>query len=174
MKLTEHFTKEELIYSTIANQYKMPNEPPLIHEGTLKHTCQYLLEPLRALLNIKYVGRIINGKTVTKVYFNVTSGYRSLTLNEQLAKLGKHPAKNSQHCTGEAADGEAVLVFTDGSRKVLDYRQLFKDVKDFVSSGLLSIDQCIQETNGIDKWVHLSYSILGSSKNRKQFLEINL
>ena len=174
MKITEHFTKEELIYSETAIRYKISNEPPLVHEGTLKHTCQYLLEPLRALLNTKYVGKVINGKTVKKVILNTTSAYRSSALNEKLAKLGKHPAKNSQHCTGEAWDGEVILVFTDNSRMVLDYKQFFKDIKNFVAQGSLSVDQCIQETDGSDKWVHISYSILGSTRNRKQFFEINL
>ena len=172
MKLTEHFTKEELIYSIIASQHKIPNEPPLVHEGTLKHTCQYLLEPLRALLNIKYISRIINGKTVARVIINVTSGYRSLTLNELLANLGKHPAKNSQHCTGEAADIEAVLIFTDGTKQVLDYQQLFKDIKEFVDLNMLSVDQCLQEKDGQAKWVHVSYSILGNSYNRKDFKKL--
>lgn len=172
MKLTEHFTKEELIYSDTARKYKISNEPPLIHDGTLKHTCQYLLEPLRALLNIKYISRIVNNKTVSKLIINVTSGYRSQAVNNALKKEGFHPSDKSQHCTGEAADIEAVLIFTDGTKQVLDYQQLFKDIRDFVDSNLLSVDQCLQEKDGQAKWIHVSYSILGNSRNRKDFKKL--
>ena len=167
MNLSEHFTLEELIYSDTAKRYGINNNPPMVHEGTLKHTCLYLLEPLRALLNVKYVGRIIGAKVITKVLIKITSGYRSEKLN---AKIGG--VKNSQHQTGEAVDCEAVFVFKDGSKQTLNYMALFADIKQFVSDGLLSVDQCIQEKNSSAVWVHVSYSILGSTKNRKQFLKI--
>ena len=167
MQLTEHFTKEELIYSDTAKRLGIPNEPPMVHEGTLKHTCQYLLEPLRALLNVKYVGRVINGKIISKVIIKITSGYRSEKLNQ---KVGG--AKNSQHLSGESVDCEAVFIFTDGSKQVLNYMALFADIKQFVNDGLLSVDQCIQEKSGQAVWVHISYSIV--DKNRKQFLKISI
>ena len=168
MNITEHFTKEELIYSDTAKRLGISNEPPLVHEGTLKHTCQYLLEPLRALLNTKYVGRLINGKTILKVILKITSGYRSEKLN---AKVGG--AKNSQHLSGEAADIEAVFIFTDGSKQVLNYMALFADIRQFVTDDLLSVDQCIQEKSGQATWVHVSYSVLGATRNRKQFLKLS-
>lgn len=168
MNLTEHFTKEELIYSDTAKRFGIPNEPPLIHEETLKHTCLYLLEPLRALLNIKYKGRTISGKTISKVIIKITSGYRCEKLNSKVG--GKD---NSQHKTGEAADIEVVFIFTDGSKQVLNYMALFADIKQFVTDSLLSVDQCIQEKSGNSVWVHISYSIMGATKNRKQFLKIN-
>ena len=168
MNLTEHFTKEELIYSDTAKKYGISNEPPMVHEGTLKHTCQYLLEPLRALLNVKYVGRVINNKIITKVIIKITSGYRSEKLN---TKVGG--AKNSRHVSGEAADIEAVFIFQDKTKQVLNYMALFADINQFCNDGLLSVDQCIQEKQGNAVWVHVSYSVLGSSKNRKQFLKLN-
>ena len=168
MNLTEHFTKEELIYSDTAKRLGILNEPPLVHEGTLKHTCQYLLEPLRALLNIKYVGRVINGKTISKVIIKITSGYRCEKLN---SKVGG--AKNSMHQTGEAVDIEAQFVFPDKSKQVLNYMALFADIKQFVTDGLMSVDQAIQERSNQAVWVHVSYSILGATRNRKQFLKLN-
>ena len=168
MQLTEHFTLEELIYSDTAKRFGINNEPPLTHRGTLKHTCQYLLEPLRALLNVKYVGRVINGKTISKVIIKITSGYRCEKLN---AKVGG--AKNSQHQSGESCDIEVIFIFTDGSKQALNYMALFADIRQFVNDGLLSVDQCIQEKAGNAVWVHVSYSIMGSTKNRKQFLKIN-
>lgn len=168
MQLTEHFTLEELIKSDTAKRLGIPNEPPMVHQGTLKHTCQYLLEPLRALLNVKYVGRVIGGKTISKVIINITSGYRCEKLNTKVG--GKD---NSQHKSGESCDCEAVFIFTDGSKQVLNYMALFADIKQFVADGLLSVDQCIQEKSGNAVWVHISYSILGATRNRKQFLKIN-
>lgn len=166
MNLTEHFTLEELIHSDTAKRLGINNEPPIILHGALKHTCQYLLEPLRALLNVKYVGRVINGKIISKVIIKITSGYRCEKLNQKVG--GK---SNSQHVSCEAADIEAVFIFTDGSKQVLNYMALFADIKQFVNDGLLSVDQCIQEKSGQAVWVHVSYSIV--DKNRKQFLKIS-
>ena len=168
MNLTEHFTLEEFTYSDTAKRLGINNEPPMVMIGTLKHTCQYLLEPLRALLNIKYVGRIINKKTVKSVILKITSGYRCEKLNSKVG--GK---ENSQHKTGEASDIEVIFIFTDGSKQVLNYMALFADIKQFVTDSLLSVDQCIQEKSGNSVWVHISYSIMGATKNRKQFLKIN-
>ena len=69
--LSEHFTLDEMIYSDTAKAKKINNSPTEIHKKVLKHTCQYLLEPLRALLNEKY--KIYNGKKVKKVTIKVTS-----------------------------------------------------------------------------------------------------
>lgn len=166
MNLTEHFTLEELIYSETAKRLGINNEPPIILQGALKHTCQYLLEPLRALLNIKYVGRVINGKIISKVIIKITSGYRCDKLNKKVG--GKD---NSQHKSCEAVDIEAVFIFTDGSKQVLNYMALFADIKQFCNDKLLEIDQCIQEKATDAVWVHVSCSIV--DKNRKQFLNIN-
>lgn len=168
MNLTEHFTLEEFIKSDTAKRLGINNEPPMVQQGVLKHTCKYFFEPLRALLNIKYVGRIVNNKIIKKVIINITSGYRCDKLNLKVG--GK---SNSRHCSGEAGDFEAVLIFIDNTKLVLDYRTLFNDIRDFTSTGLISVDQCIQEKSGDAKWVHCSYSIMGADKNRKQFFEIN-
>lgn len=161
--LSPHFTLEELTVSDTAKKYKISNLPTPIHEKTLVHTCQYLLEPLRALLNEKY--KEYKGKKVKCVSIRITSGYRSAALN---AKVGG--AKKSQHLTGEAADLEAKLIFQDNTSKVLPYTELYADVKAFVKAGKLSVDQCIQECVGSTKWVHVSHSAAGKTKDRKQFL----
>lgn len=173
MKLSANFTYEEAVHSESAEKYKIKNEPSEIHLKTIKHTFVYCLEVLRALLNVKYVGRVIKGKTVYAVYIRITGGYRSKELNQLLKKIGYHPAENSQHCTGEAFDIEAVIEFVDGTKMVLDYTKLFEDIRNFVNSGLLSVDQCIQEKQGNSVWVHLSHSASGKTKDRKQFFKLN-
>ena len=162
-KLSEHFTLEELTYSDTAKRYGISNLPTPIHEKTLVHTCQYLLEPLRKLLNEKY--KEYKGKKVKGVSIRVTSGYRGPALN---AKVGG--VKTSQHCSGEAADLEAKLIFQDNTTKVLPYTELYKDIKAWVKAGKLSVDQCICEKSGNSVWVHVSHSAAGKTRDRKQFL----
>jgi uncharacterized protein YcbK (DUF882 family) len=83
MKLTEHFTLEELIASDIAQRNGLDNNPNDIIVGNLNRLAR-LLEEVRLLLN----------KSI-----RVNSGYRALAVN---ALLGSKPT--SQHCIGCAAD----------------------------------------------------------------------
>ena len=162
--LSLHFTLEEMTVSDTAKKYGISNLPTAQHEKTLIHTCQYLLEPLRTLLNTKY--KSYGGKKVKYVSIRVTSGYRSATLNAKIPGS----AKKSQHLSGEAADIEAKVIFEDNTSKVLPYTELYKDVKGWVKEGKLSVDQLIQEKSGNAVWVHVSHSAWGKSKDRKQFL----
>ena len=93
MNLTKHFTLEKLIHSDTADSLKIDNTPTEVHLKTLKHTCEYLLEPLRKLLNEHYGDACIL----------ITSGYRSSKLNKAIGG-----AKNSQHSKGEAVDIQVV------------------------------------------------------------------
>ena len=52
--LSEHFTLEEFTYSDTAKAYSIKNTPTPVHLNTMKHTCVYLLEPLRTLLTKKF------------------------------------------------------------------------------------------------------------------------
>lgn len=162
-KLSEHFTLEELTYSDTAKRYGISNLPTPIHEKTLVHTCQYLLEPLRNLLNEKY--KEYKGKKVKGVSIKITSGYRGPALNTKVGGV-----KTSQHCSGEAVDCEAKLIFQDNTTKVLPYTELYRDIKTWVKAGKLSVDQCICERSGNVVWVHVSHSAAGKTKDRKQFL----
>lgn len=87
MRLTEHFTLEELINSSVASTYKIDNTP---RDGSI-------VENLKALcVNVLEPARVVYGKSIT-----VSSGYRCPQLNEHKAIRGK---KTSQHTKGEAAD----------------------------------------------------------------------
>lgn len=86
MKLTEHFTLEELTVSPTAKKLGIPNTPTPEHIENMKYVCEKILEPVRAHF----------GKAVT-----INSSYRSPAVN---AKVGG--SKTSQHCNGEAVDFE--------------------------------------------------------------------
>ena len=83
MKLTEHFTLEELVASDIAKKHNLDNNPSesVIHNIT---RLAKLLESVRALFN----------KPI-----RINSAYRSPEVN---TLLGSKPT--SQHCVGCAAD----------------------------------------------------------------------
>ena len=164
--LSQHFTLEELIYSDTAKAKNISNKPTTTHKNTLKHTCQYLLEKIRALLNEKY--KEYKGKKVKQVSLRVTSGYRSAALN--VAIPGS--ASTSQHCKGEAADVEAVLVLMDGTNEILPFNVLYEDIKRWVRENRLSVDQCIQERSGKVVWVHVSLKDQ-IKDSRGQFLKYN-
>lgn len=158
MKLSKHFTLEEFTYSNTAKKFGIDNTPDEIHIKVAKHTCEYLLEPLRDLLGKYY------GKTV---YITITSGYRCPLLN---SKVGG--SSTSQHVKGEAIDLEAY--YMSGKKKIIiNYIELYNLIKQWVKQGKLSVDQCIQECAGSARWVHCSYSSWGATKNRKQFLKYN-
>ena len=165
-KLSDNFTLDELIYSDTAKAKKISNKPSTFHKRVLKHTCQYLLEPLRKLLNEKY--KEYKKKKVKEVSLRITSGYRSPKLN---AAVGG--ATTSGHVKGEACDCEAVITFTDGKKEVLPFTELYKDIKTWVKDKKLNVDQCIQEQNSAGaKWVHIS--LPQQIKDcRKQFLKYN-
>ena len=163
-KLSEHFTLAELTYSDTAKAKKIDNTPTEFHKKALKHTAEYLLEKIRALLNEKYKG--YNGKSVKCMALKVTSCYRSEKLNTEVKG-----SNTSQHLKGEAADIEATIVYANGVRRPLPYNELYEDIKAWTKAGKMSVDQCIQERSGTVTWVHVSHSSWGASKDRKQFLK---
>ena len=165
--LSENFTLEELIRSETAVAKKISNKPTTAHKRVLKHTCQYLLEPLRKLLNEKY--KEYKKKKVKEVSIRITSGYRSPKLN---AAVGG--STTSQHTKGECADIEAVITYNNGVKAVLPFNELYEDIKGWVKEGKISVDQCIQEQSSVGaKWVHVGHSSWGATKDRKQFLKYN-
>lgn len=162
--LSENFTLEELIYSDTAKARGIDNTPTEVHKKILIHTAQYLLEPLRKLLNNKY--REYAGKKVKYVALKITSGYRGAKLNTYVGGV-----KTSQHCNGSACDVEARIVFIDGTKCVLPYTELYENIKTWVKEEKLSVDQCIQEKSGSAVWVHVSHHPSGKKLDRRQFLK---
>lgn len=86
MRLTEHFTLEELYSSDTARRYKIDNTPTADAAANLALLAIHVLEPARK----EY------GKPIT-----VTSGYRCTKLNSHPTIKG---VATSQHVRGQAAD----------------------------------------------------------------------
>ena len=102
MKLTDHFTLEELVFSQTAVRDNIENKPSTAEINSLKQLCENVLEPVR----------IEVGKPIT-----VTSGFRSARLNKAVGG-----APDSQHLRGQAAD----IVCFDVSVKTLFKRIIQK------------------------------------------------
>ena len=170
--LSPHFTLEEMTYSATAEAKGIPNTPVPLHNKILIHTCNYLLEPLRTLLNDKY--KEYKGKKVKYVSINVTSGYRNERVN---ALVGG--SSTSGHKKGECADIEAVIVYTDDKRVVLPYTELYENIKVWTRARKISVDQCIQEASydKINKiwayWVHVGHNNAGRTRDRGEFKKFN-
>ena len=165
--LSKNFTLEELIYSDTAKAKNISNKPTTLHKKNLRHTCEYLLEKVRALLNEKY--KQYKKKKVKEVSLRITSGYRSAALNAAIPGS----SSTSQHCQGCAADCEAVIVYTDKKKEVLPFDVLYEDIKAWTKEGKLSVDQCIQEQDSAGaKWCHISLPPQ-IRDCRKQFLKYN-
>jgi zinc D-Ala-D-Ala carboxypeptidase len=84
MKLSPHFTLEEMIFSQYAVRHGIDNNPSIEQIENLRALCINLLEPLRELVS----------RPIT-----VTSGYRSPLVNR-----GIGGSATSQHMEGRAAD----------------------------------------------------------------------
>lgn len=84
MKLSEHFTLEELTRSATAKARGIDNTPTERDKANLKRLAAEVLEPLRKMAGVPII---------------VTSGFRCPKLN---AAVGGEPT--SQHMRGEAAD----------------------------------------------------------------------
>lgn len=127
MKLTEHFTMEELINSPTAIRLGIDNTPSKAITSNLMELSE-LLEKIRTI----YCKPII-----------VTSGYRCEKLNKAVGG-----AKGSQHRLGQAADIRSV------SDSVEDNKELFNVIVGMVLQKEIEVGQVIDEYNY--NWVHVS------------------
>lgn len=114
MKLSKHFTLEELLITKHTDLKSFQNEQVKPYLNNLYILCNFILEPIRCYYNAPVT---------------VTSGFRGKALNERVGG-----SKTSQHCYGEAADilvkGKTVdEVFNDISKGKINisYRQLIKE-----------------------------------------------
>lgn len=141
MKLTEHFTLEEMTFSETAIRNNYDNTPNEEQKENLRLLCDNVLEHLRVIIGVP---------------IRINSGFRSPLVNEAVGGVSPKNGKGgSQHLTGQAADTVAV------GHTVTYY---YERIKQLVRQGKLQVDQCILE---YESWVHVSWRKEG---NRNQFL----
>ena len=155
MQLSEHFTLEEFTRSDVATARKIANNPSSVQIKIMKHTCEYMLEVLRALLNEHY-------KVSVKI--EITSGFRSLALNRAVGG-----DSSLEHLFGQAAD---IKVFKKINNQwcLVPYSEFYYFIKLWVRIGKLSVNQCILETSGNATWVHVSHHNAGKTRDKRVFL----
>lgn len=108
MKLTTHFSLEEMIRSGVAISRRIDNTPTEEDIERMCLLCENVLEPIRRRFGVT----------------RISSGYRSLELNKAVGG-----APSSQHMSGEAADihisdMETGMKIYDFVRKHLDFDQM--------------------------------------------------
>ena len=136
MRITEHFTLEELTDSATARRRNISNRPNDRIVLALTELCNVLLEPLR-----KRYGRPIR----------VNSGYRSPELNRVVGG-----AANSQHMYGEAADLCAATP--------AENMKLYHLIRNSFTFDQVIAEEYDVNT-GTCAWVHVSYKISGNRGN---------
>ena len=102
MKLSEHFTLEELCKSQTAIRMGIDNSPSTSQVDSLRYLAQRILEPVRSEYGVPYTP---------------SSGYRSPDLNRAIGG-----SSTSQHCLGQAADIEIQ------AREILKLRERLKKI----------------------------------------------
>lgn len=107
MKLTQHFTLEEMTRSATAEARGIRNEPNAVQIANLRRLCEKVLEPLRA-----HFGTPIR----------INSGFRCEKLN---AAVGG--AKRSYHLQGRAADIPMKAGWMDYIRNHLPHTELINE-----------------------------------------------
>ena len=127
MKLTEHFTYEELTRSATALRYGIDNNPNDTVKAELNELAQ-MLETIRKEYNKPII---------------VTSGYRCKRLNDIVGG-----SRTSQHVKGQAADIRSL------SDTTTDNKELFDTIVKMINNNTIKVGQLIDEYNY--NWVHVS------------------
>ena len=145
MKLTAHFTLEELTASTTAKQLGIANTPTPEHVNNLSELAQRILEPLR----VAWGSPII-----------VTSGYRGFYLNKAVKG-----STSSAHCYGLAAD----LIPANGA--MVAFKQF---VRYWLRQTGTAFDQYIDERkeNG-SEWVHVGLRNKQGKQRRQELKTVD-
>lgn len=127
MKLTEHFTYEELTRSATADRHNIDNTPTEDIEKNLVELA-HVLEKIRQRYNKPII---------------VTSGYRCKKLNDIVKG-----SKTSQHVKGQAAD---IRTISDTKE---DNKELFMTIMGMIIQKDIEVGQLIDEYNY--NWIHVS------------------
>lgn len=136
-----YFKLSELIHSDTAVKYNINNMPTVAHLDCMLDLIYYVLQPIREHFGVPV---------------DITGCYRSWALWNKLRKLGRNPAKNSQHLYGQAVD---FVVRGKNS----------KDVFNWIKNSNIEFDQLIYEYDSAGNvWIHISFI---KGKNRRQIID---
>lgn len=136
MKITAHFSVEELCKSSTAKSLGITNSPNQLHVINLTALCVKVLEPLREWW----------GKEV-----KIGSGFRCIALNRAVGGV-----QNSQHIIGQAAD-----LCIDGD--IEKGKKWFAYIRDHLEFDQL-IWEHNPKTGSY--WVHVSYDAQGRNRHQ--------
>ncbi len=128
MKLSQHFSLEEMTKSQTAARLRIDNTPPQDVIKNLTNLCIHVLEKVR----LNYGRPVI-----------VNSGYRSPPLNRAIGG-----SRNSQHMSGQAADIEVPGI---------DNRFLFNWIRDNLQFDQLILE-FHKDGVPDSGWVHVSWN----------------
>ena len=136
MRLSKHFTLEEMTKSMTAARRGIDNTPGAGEIKNLENVCYEILEPVRAKFD----------KPIT-----ITSGYRSEALCEAIGSK-----KTSQHAKGQAVDFEIM-----GTPNIKVAYWLINNV-DFDQCIL----EYYKPDDGQAGWIHVSYNEKGANRKQ--------
>lgn len=140
MRLSKHFTLNEMTKSQTASRRGIDNTPTAKEIENLRLWCHAIGEPVRQ----EFMRPVV-----------VSSGFRSKALNKAIGG-----STNSQHMTGEAVDFEVPGISNFEVARFIERALVFDQlILEFYTPG--------QPNSG---WVHCSYLSNGKFNNRKMTL----
>ena len=141
MKLSDHFSLQELTKSSTAERRGIANEPDDEAVENLIMVCETILEPVREHYGIPFIPN---------------SGFRCLELNRAIGSSDR-----SQHTTGEAVDFEVPGISN---------REVALWVKDNCKFDQLILE-FYKEGDPSSGWVHCSYVIEGENRESARIFD---
>jgi len=141
MKLSEHFSLQELTKSSTAERRGIANEPDDTAVENLIMVCETILEPVREHYGIPFIPN---------------SGFRCLELNRAIGSSDR-----SQHTTGEAVDFEVPGISN---------REVALWVQENCKFDQLILE-FYKEGDPSSGWVHCSYVIEGENRESARIFD---
>jgi zinc D-Ala-D-Ala carboxypeptidase len=141
MKLSDHFSLQELTKSSTAERRGIANEPDDEAVENLIMVCDTILEPVREQYGIPFIPN---------------SGFRCLELNRAIGSSDR-----SQHTTGEAVDFEVPSISN---------KEVALWVKENCKFDQLILE-FYKEGDPASGWVHCSYVIEGENRESARIFD---
>ena len=141
MKLSDHFSLQELTKSSTAERRGIANEPDDEAVENLIMVCETILEPVREQYGIPFIPN---------------SGFRCLELNRAIGSSDR-----SQHTTGEAVDFEVPSISN---------KEVALWVKENCKFDQLILE-FYKEGDPSSGWVHCSYVIEGENRESARIFD---